>query len=85
VSEEIEEVKRSLAVLSERVGNWMDTTNEYRKSLCGKIDVIQDKLNNLPCEYGNARYQGLANQIKWLWGLLCSLVLLVVSELWRKR
>lgn len=63
----------------------MENTNEYRKSLCGKIDIIQGRLSNLPCEVGNARYAGLANQIKWLWGLLCSIILLIVTELWRQR
>lgn len=29
-----------VAVLKERVNNWMDTTTEYRKSLCAKIELV---------------------------------------------
>lgn len=82
---ELEELKITLAVLTERVESWMTTTNEYRKSLCSKIDSIQDKLANLPCEFGNARYQGLATQVKWMWGLLCSIIVLAFTEVWKRK
>lgn len=80
--DELSQLKRELAVLASEVKMWMESTTEYRKSLCYKVDAIQEKLSNLPCEFGNARYSGLATQVKWLWGLLCSLVLLVVSKIW---
>lgn len=54
MSEEREERRRDydvkLDVLTERVENWMETTTEYRKSLCGKLDLITERLNALPCK-----------------------------------
>lgn len=36
-------------VLTERVENWMESTTDYRKALCGKLDHITTRLDNLQC------------------------------------
>lgn len=45
-----------IAVLEERVTNWMESTTEYRKDLCRKIDIITNKLGELPCKERSGWY-----------------------------
>ncbi len=64
----------SIIRLEERVENWMNTTTEYRHSLCEKINEIKvsvgkvvDTVNNLPCkERGEiTKGQGVTNKLIW--------------------
>ena len=38
-----------LAVFIAKVSEWMETTTEYRRSLCKKMDDMNNKINGLPC------------------------------------
>ena len=67
-------------VLTERVNNWMESTENYRKTLCHKLDIITDKMNNLPCK---VRIEGTKNiqfQLKALWAVTGGMVLAIISE-----
>lgn len=53
-------------VLTERVENWMESTTEYRKSLCAKLDVINSRLNELPCKAAGEERMSIRRDIGWL-------------------
>ena len=53
-------------VLTERIENWFETTNEYRRSLCSKIDKIDSRLNDLPCGTRSEISRSLRNDLGWL-------------------
>lgn len=59
-----------IAKLEERVENWMSSTNEYRLSLCHKIDKIMDKLAELPCKERSEIYKGIALREKLIWAAI---------------
>lgn len=77
---EIEELDKKLAILSERVSIWLDTTTEYRKNLCAKVDSINSHLFDLPCKERRGLYEGVSNQLKVLWGLVTAIVLIIIAE-----
>ena len=55
-----------LEILTERVNNWMESTTEYRKSLCAKLDIINARMNELPCKQAEEFTKSLKNDISWL-------------------
>lgn len=67
-------------VLAERVNLWMQGTNEYRQSLCSKIDKIQERLNNLPCDKRIENTKNIHMQLKALWAITGGMVLAIISE-----
>lgn len=67
-----------LARLEERVTNWMETTNEYRKNLCCKIDRIMDTLTNLPCKERKGWYESMNKQVGWVWKAVGALAIALV-------
>lgn len=67
-----------IEVLTERVENWMQSTTEYRLSLCAKLDKINDRLDKLPCEARIEASKGIKFQLNLFWwaiGLLIPMVL----------
>lgn len=77
---EFEDVKKDVAVLKSEVKQWMDTTTEYRKSLCYKIDLISNKLSNLNCAVHQERMGGLQNNLKALWVVTGGMVIAIIAE-----
>lgn len=69
-----------IARLEERVNNWMETTTDYRKSLCFKLDKIQDKLDTLPCPSRIEHTNNINFQLKALWTVTGGMVLAILSE-----
>jgi hypothetical protein len=69
-----------IEVLSERVENWMSTTTEYRKALCAKMDILTDKMNNLPCRERIEHTRSIRLQLKALWVLVSAGLLGIISE-----
>lgn len=57
-----------IARLEERVSNWMETTSDYRKSLCTKLDTIMIKIDNMPCSKGHD--ETVDKQLNGLWWLV---------------
>lgn len=55
-----------IEILTERVNNWMDSTTEYRKSLCAKLDSINSRLNDLPCKASAEERKSMKSDIAWL-------------------
>ena len=72
-------------VLTERVENWMETTNEYRKALCTKIDIIAEKMNNLPCRERIENSKNIHLQLKALWAVTGGMILAVLADWVRFR
>ncbi len=76
--DETSDIKVELASFTATVKEWMATTNEYRKNLCGKIDKITDKVNDLPCKTRSAWYSSMNRQVMFMWvgiGLLFGVVI----------
>jgi hypothetical protein len=64
--EERRESDHRIDILTERVENWMESTTEYRKSLCSKIEQINQRLNMLPCREAEQVSKGIRSDISWL-------------------
>lgn len=77
---ELDEIKQDVAVLKSEVKNWMDTTTEYRKSLCAKIDAIQTVLTNLNCRVHTEKMNNMNNQIRALWAVSGGIVMAILYE-----
>ena len=73
-----------IAVLEERVSNWMDSTTEYRKDLCRKIDIITSKLNELPCKERKSIYDSVKGQLAVIWVVIAGVVGALFIE-WIKK
>lgn len=69
-----------IARLEERVDNWMSTTTDYRKSLCSKLDRIQEKIDLLPCPQRIEQSKNIYFQLKALWAVTGGMVLAILSE-----
>jgi hypothetical protein len=73
-----------VAVLKAKLESFMETTTEYRKALCAKldvvlskIDVINEKLAKLPCEEGEKTYKDLRFQLYSFIGVFSAILITV--------
>jgi hypothetical protein len=66
--------KAKIDVLEERVTNWMESTTEYRRDLCRKIDIITNSISKLPCAERKL-------STKLLWGAIGITFGIVVAHL----
>ena len=67
-------------VLTERVENWMETTTEYRKSLCTKIDKISERLDHLPCPARQEITKNIHTQLRALWVIISAIFFGIIAE-----
>ena len=79
---------KNVAILEERVSNWMETTTEYRKSLCGKLDIVLREISDmketfakLPCRERDSRYNAIEKQISFMWVVVSAMVLGLLKEM----
>jgi hypothetical protein len=81
----VEERRRNddtrIEVLTERVSHWMESTTEYRKSLCAKndhiiaeIEAIKKTLAELPCPQRMEQTKGIKFQLNALWWIVALLI-----------
>jgi hypothetical protein len=63
-----------------KVGEWMNSTTEYRKTLCQKVDIIKDNMALLPCKERKSWYGAMDKQVRILWGFVGAIVLAIVYE-----
>ena len=84
---------KTLAVLEERVKQWMDTTVDYRRTLCSKLEemknenrITQDKifawLESLPCKERKGWYNSMDKQVKTVWLALTLFAGLIGINMW---
>ena len=66
-----------VAVFTATVTEWMKTTSDYRLQLCAKIDKITDKLYILPCSERKGWYQSMGRQVKFMWGFITGIIILL--------
>ena len=66
-----------IAVLETEVRNWMETTKDYRKSLCEKIDELKNevktvmiRLSELPCSERKSWYKSMEVRVGLTWGAI---------------
>jgi hypothetical protein len=83
-TEENNELKTQLAVLTEKVTGWMETTTEYRKNLCNKVDIITKNFSTLPCSERKGWYTGMNKQIAFMWVILSGVVIALLKEFFAK-
>ena len=72
-----------LEVFTAKVSEWMETTTEYRRSLCKKIDEVKEKINELPCPERAEANRGMRAEMNWIRGLIAA-ILLALAGLWLK-
>jgi hypothetical protein len=75
------EDKPTIEVVLERVNNWIETTKDYRKSQCDKIDEVRDNvkkifewLEKLPCKERGGWYKSMNRQVSFMWAVLAILI-----------
>ena len=78
--EERRQDDRKIAVLEERVTNWMESTTEYRKDLCRKIDIITSKLSDLPCKSREEITKGVKKDLDKVWLFITSIIIAIVGS-----
>jgi len=80
----LDSLDREVAEFIAKINQWMETTNEYRRNLCSKIDNINDKFADLPCKERGGWYQAINKQISMLWVFVTAIVLTMVG-MWFKK
>ena len=90
-----ENLKIDLVTFTTKVTEWMNTTQDYRKQLCIKIDKIDtaltnhitevtEKINQLPCRERAGIYNSIQRQIGWLWIMGSGAILAIIGALIKK-
>lgn len=71
-----------IEILSERLNTFMETTTEYRKSLCSKIDALNTKLDGLPCSKGHDFH--VDRQLGAIWWIvsICLIGMVSIGVAW---
>jgi hypothetical protein len=72
--------KAKIDVLEERVSNWMESTTEYRKDLCRKIDIITKMVTDLPCKERKGIYESVNKQLGIIWIVVSCVIVAVFAE-----
>ncbi len=72
--------KPTIEVLEERVSNWMETTTEYRKDLCRKIDIITNKLIDLPCKSREEITKNVKKEQDKIWLFINMIIVAIVGS-----
>jgi len=82
--QEMTALKTEFEVLKTKVTSWMDTTTEYRKSLCCKLDKLTEKLEKLPCKERREMYRSYDRALMYLKIAIAFAIALIVGHLgWR--
>ena len=68
-----------MARLEEKVTFWMETTTEYRKALCAKIDHILEIIGELPCKERREIYMSVASQLGWIWKIIYMVIPILIT------
>ena len=84
----LDDIGRVSSKLEERVTNWMDSTQSYRKSLCEKIEELKqgqketrDILSKLPCDARDEKLKSWGTTQLLLWGSIGIVFTLLVVHL----
>jgi hypothetical protein len=78
---EINSIKVELASFTAKVGQWMETTKEYRISLCDKFKEVKDEVSNLRIDFSKLPCKGRVIQSRLMWGALGIIFGIVVAHL----
>ena len=81
LDKEIVDLKVLVASFTAKVEEWMKTTVEYRRAQCAKNDIIIKRLDDLPCEVGNAKYDILAGRVKVMTWTFVTLIAVLVFDM----
>ena len=76
-----EEDRTALVRLQTQVEGWMTTTDDYRRSLCQKIDNIVNKLEALPCRERAEMYKGFGVTMKLVWAAIGTTFGILIAHL----
>jgi len=82
--EVVSNLKTDLAVFISKVNEWMSSTTEYRKSLCDKVDAINNNIAHLPCAERKQFYANMTTQLRTIWGIIVLMLGVIVAEFFRK-
>lgn len=75
--ENLREEVNKIAVIEERIDNWMVSTTDYRKLLCDKIEEVKKIVDNKDSIYSGCMKKRIevSNSIFWLWGVVSIITL----------
>ena len=79
------DLRKDFEVFSAKITQWMDTTNEYRRGLCKKIDDIQNRINYLPCGERKNVYDSIKGQLAIIWVVIVGVVATLFAELLKRQ
>jgi len=85
LDDKFNELKNDVSAFTAKVTEGMETTTEYRKSLCFKIEEVKTTISNLPCKERFFWYQSANKQIKWLWTITGGMILAILKDWIEKR
>ncbi|MDI6732308.1 MAG: hypothetical protein QME16_00045 [Planctomycetota bacterium] len=70
--ENLREEVNKIAVIEERINNWMESTTDYRKLLCDKIEEVKKIVDSKDSIYSGCMKKRIetTNSIFWLWGII---------------
>ena len=85
--DKINDIERDLVGFTAKVTEWMNSTTEYRKSLCSKIDDINKKLDetskkfaDLPCRERSGWHTSVNRQLNFIWLAVGGVILKLVAD-----
>jgi hypothetical protein len=89
--QEEQDIKIELRAFIAGYKQWQLHTDEYRKELCSKVEEINKKIDfvnlkfyELPCEKRVGVTKGIQNQLNWLWIFISGCILAIVGAFFKK-
>lgn len=84
--EDITSLKLKIAVIDERIANWIDASAEYRVNVYGKLESIERKLNGLTCAVHQEKMTVMENRLdshssnfKAIWTFISAIILTIIG------
>jgi len=78
IAKDMEEIKIAMASLTAKVGEFMNTTTDFRKTLTADVKEISNKVIGLPCRERKGWYNSMSKQVSWLWKV-CGAIALALA------
>ena len=81
-----------LSVLEERVSQWIQSTEDYRRQkdecsrlLFSKIDMLVNKMSDLPCRERAGTYSSIKGQLAAIWMFVVAGMGLVIKHFYEAK
>lgn len=68
-----------LATLTERINNWITSTEAYRSNLNTKLEKMGEQLGSLNCNVHTVKMDHLTREITRLWSVIIWAIIFIVG------